>query len=215
MVALVGRAGAGKTTLLSLLLRFYTPQSGRVLLDGTDLRELDLAWLRRQIALVPQEPILFSTTIAENIAYGRPGATREEVVAAARAAGLHDFIQSLPENYGARVGERGARLSGGQRQMLSIARAFLKDAPILLLDEPTSNLDGTSERHVFESLNRLAAGRTLFVIAHRLTTARRADRILVVEAGQIVQAGTHGELLARGGAYAELCRDQLLTGAAS
>jgi ABC-type multidrug transport system fused ATPase/permease subunit len=186
-----------------------------VLLDGTDLRELDLAWLRRQIALVPQEPILFSTTIAENIAYGRPGATREEVVAAARAAGLHDFIQSLSENYGTKVGERGARLSGGQRQMLSIARAFLKDAPILLLDEPTSNLDGTSERHVFESLNRLAAGRTLFVIAHRLTTARRADRILVVEAGQIVEAGTHGELLARGGAYTELCRDQLLTGAAS
>jgi ABC-type multidrug transport system fused ATPase/permease subunit len=213
MVALVGRAGAGKTTLLSLLLRFYAPQSGRVLLDGTDLGQLDLAWLRRQIALVPQEPILFSTTIAENIAYGRPGATREAVVAAARAAGLHDFIQSLSEDYSTKVGERGARLSGGQRQMMSIARAFLKDAPILLLDEPTSNLDGTSERHVFESLNRLAAGRTLLVIAHRLTTARRADRILVVKAGQIVEAGTHGELLARGGAYAELCRDQLLTGA--
>jgi ATP-binding cassette, subfamily B, bacterial len=215
MVALVGRAGAGKTTLLSLLLRFYTPRSGRVTLDGNDLAGLDLDWLRRQIALVPQEPILFSTTLAENIAYGRPGAGRDEVVAAARAAGLHDFIESLPKGYDSQVGERGTRLSGGQRQMLSIARAFLKNAPILILDEPTSNLDGTSERHVFESLNRLAAGRTVLVIAHRLTTARRADRILVVAAGQIVEAGTHGELLARGGAYADLCRDQLLTGAAS
>jgi len=215
MVALVGRAGAGKTTLLSLLLRFYPPRAGRILLDGADLADLDLRWLRRQIALVPQEPILFSTTIAENIAYGRPGASREEVMAAAQAAGLHDFIRGQSAGYDSRVGERGMLLSGGQRQMLSIARAFLKDAPILILDEPTSNLDGMSERHVFESLGRLAAGRTVLVIAHRLTTARRADRILVVEAGRIAEVGSHAELLARGGIYAELCRDQLLTGTTS
>jgi ATP-binding cassette, subfamily B, bacterial len=208
MVAFVGRSGAGKTTLLSLLLRFYEPQSGRICLDGVDIQALDLKWLRRQIALVLQEPILFSTSLGENIAYGRPDATEADVVASSQAAGLHDWVMSLPEGYATQVGERGVRLSGGQRQRLSIARAFLKDAPILILDEPTSNLDATTERHIFESLERLARGRTTFVISHRLATAQRADRIVVLQDGVVVEQGTHSELLSARGAYAALYRDQ-------
>jgi ATP-binding cassette, subfamily B, bacterial len=209
MVAFVGRSGAGKTTLVSLLLRFYEPQAGRICLDGVDIQTLDLQWLRRRVALVLQEPIIFSTSFGENIAYGRPGATEADIVAASQAAGLHDWVVTLPDGYATEVGERGVRLSGGQRQRLSIARAFLKDAPILILDEPTSNLDATTERHIFESLDRLARGRTTLVISHRLATAQRADRIVVLEAGRIVEHGTHRTLLSARGAYAALYRDQL------
>jgi len=207
-VAFVGRSGAGKTTLVSLLLRFYRPVEGRVALDGQDIDELDLTWLRQQIALVLQEPIIFSGTLAENIAYGRPGATPDEIVAASRAAGLHEFVASLPDGYATEVGERGVRLSGGQRQRLSIARAFLKDARILILDEPTSNLDATTELQVFAALDELARGRTTLVISHRLATARRADRIVVLADGRIVEQGSHATLLAARGAYAQLYRDQ-------
>lgn len=207
-VAFVGRSGAGKTSLVSLLLRFYRPESGQILLDGVDIEALDLAWLRRQIALVLQEPIIFSGTLAENIAYGRPGATAAEVVAASRAAGLHEFVAGLRAGYDTEVGERGVRLSGGQRQRLSIARAFLKDAPILILDEPTSQLDSTTEQHVFASLDRLARGRTTLVISHRLATAQRADRIVVLADGRVVEQGPHEALLAAGGAYARLYGDQ-------
>ncbi len=207
-VALVGRSGAGKTTLASLLLRFYVPQAGRILLDGHDTADLDLSWLRRQVALVLQDPIIFSASLAENIAYGRPEADRRQVEGAARAAGMHDFIAGLPGGYDTQVGERGVRLSGGQRQRLSIARAFLKGAPILVLDEPTSSLDATTERHIFESLDRLAEGRTTLVIAHRLATARRADRIIVLEGGAIAEQGTHAQLMRRRGAYRRLHDDQ-------
>lgn len=208
MVAFVGQSGTGKTTLMSLLLRFYRPQSGHLLLDGVDITMLDLAWLRQQIAIVLQEPIIFSSSLAENIAYGRAGASRRDIERAGEAAGLHDFIRDLPDGYETAVGERGVRLSGGQRQRLSIARAFLKDAPILLLDEPTSNLDATTERHIFESIDRLARGRTTLVVSHRLVTARRADRIVVLAGGRIVEQGQHEALLSAGGAYARLYRDQ-------
>jgi ATP-binding cassette, subfamily B, bacterial len=207
-VAFVGRSGAGKTTLVSLVLRFYRPVGGRILLDGADIDALDLTWLRRQIALVLQEPIIFSGTLRENIAYGRQGATESDIVAASQAAGLHDFVVGLPDAYDTQVGERGVRLSGGQRQRLSIARAFLKDAPILILDEPTSNLDATTEHQIFASLDRLAHGRTTLVISHRLATVQRADRIVVLAGGQVVEQGTHESLLARGGAYAALHEDQ-------
>jgi ATP-binding cassette subfamily B protein len=209
MVALVGRSGAGKSTFLSLLMGFYRPQAGRVLLDGLDVRDADVKWLRRQMALVLQEPIIFSATLGENIAYGRPGATRAEIEAASIAANLHEFILTLPDGYETEVGERGARLSGGQKQRIGIARAFLKDAPILILDEPTSNLDAATERHIFEALDRLAVGRTTLVVAHRLTTARKADRIVVLEQGRVVEQGTHNALLAHGGRYASFWADQV------
>ncbi|WP_246736267.1 ABC transporter transmembrane domain-containing protein [Enterovirga aerilata] len=203
-VALVGPSGAGKSTVFQLLLRFYDPQAGRVLIDGHDLRELDPAELRRRIALVPQDPVIFMGTVAENIRYGRPEASEADVRRAAALASAAEFVEALPQGYDTPVGERGVTLSGGQRQRVAIARAILKDAPILLLDEATSALDAESERAVQQALDRLMRGRTTLVIAHRLATVRGADRILVMEAGRIVEEGTHDELVRKGGLYSRL-----------
>lgn len=186
-VGIVGETGAGKTTLLSLLVRFYDPTSGQILLDGVDLRDYRLVDLRDQFAIVLQEPVLFSTSIAENIAYARPDASEEEIVQAARAANAHDFIVSLPEGYESLVGERGMRLSGGERQRIALARAFLKDAPILILDEPTSSVDMATEADIMEAMNRLAEGRTTFMIAHRLTTLRDCDALVRIEGGRLLE----------------------------
>jgi ATP-binding cassette, subfamily B, bacterial len=207
-VALVGVTGAGKSTLVSLIARFFDPDRGRVLLDGVDVRHLALDDLRAQIAMVLQEPFLFPMTVAENIAYGRPTASREQIVAAAAAAHADDFIRALPAGYDTVIAERGSTLSGGERQRISIARALLKDAPILILDEPTSALDAQTESLIMRALDRLIAGRTTFIIAHRLSTVRRADRIAVLDRGKVVEMGTHEQLLALGGAYARLCRLQ-------
>jgi subfamily B ATP-binding cassette protein MsbA len=203
-VAIVGRSGAGKTTLASLIPRFYDADAGAVTIDGIDVQELSLASLRRQIGIVAQDPILFSGSVQENLLYGRPAAGAEELMAAARAANAHDFIEELPEGYATVVGERGLRLSGGQRQRLAIARTFLKDPPILILDEATASLDAESEHLIQEALRRLMRGRTTFIIAHRLSTILGADRILVMERGRIVDSGRHADLLARGGVYRRL-----------
>jgi ATP-binding cassette subfamily B protein len=211
-VALVGPSGAGKTTVFQLLLRFYTPEVGRILLDGVDIARLTLADLRGTMAIVPQETIVFSTTARENIRYGRPDAGNDEVEAAARAALAHDFLSELPQGYDTYLGEKGVRLSGGQRQRIAIARAILKNPPLLLLDEATSALDAESELQVQRALDRLMAERTTIVIAHRLATVLKADRIVVFEAGEVVATGTHEELVAQGGLYARLARLQLTEG---
>jgi ATP-binding cassette, subfamily B, bacterial MsbA len=209
MLAIVGRSGAGKTTLVNLIPRFYDVTSGAIVIDGRDIRDATLASLRSQVAIVTQETVLFDDTVAANIAYGRPEASREDIAAAAIAAHAHGFIEQLPEGYDTVVGERGQLLSGGQRQRLAIARAILRDAPLLILDEATSSLDAEAESLVQEALANLMLNRTSFVIAHRLSTVRRADAIVVLEQGRIVECGRHDELLARGGAYAKLYELQL------
>ncbi len=210
VTALVGPSGAGKSTLSALIPRLYDPDSGTVLLDGVDVRDLDLAWLRSRIGVVAQEPLLFSTTIGENIRYGREGAADGEIEAAARAANAHDFVAALPDGYQTQVGERGMQLSGGQKQRVAIARALLKDPPILILDEATSSLDAESEALVQEALERLMRHRTSLVIAHRLSTVRNADRVVVVDGGRIIETGSHDRLMASDGVYRRLVQHQLV-----
>ena len=209
VTALVGPSGGGKSTALALLLRFYEPQSGSIAVDGQDIAEHSRRSLRAQVGYVGQDAHLFSASIRENIAFGRLGAPESAIVAAAKAAHAHDFIMSFPQGYDTQVGEQGFRLSGGQRQRIAIARALIKDAPIILLDEATASLDSESERHIQDAMAHLCEGRTTLVIAHRLGTIMHADCILVVERGTVVESGRHEELLRRGGRYASFYRLQL------
>jgi ATP-binding cassette subfamily B protein len=211
-VALVGPSGAGKTTIIQLVQRFYDPQSGGISLDGIDLKDMDRGAFRKSIALVPQDPVIFADTARENIRFGRPEATDAEVEIAARAAAAHDFLSELPEGYDSYVGERGVMLSGGQKQRIAIARAILRDAPILLLDEATSALDAESENAVQQAVDQLSLNRTTLIVAHRLATVKKADRIIVFEAGKIVAQGTHDSLVAEDGLYARLARLQFTAG---
>jgi len=211
-VAFVGPSGAGKTTIIQLILRFYDPASGRITLDGVDLRDVSRAVFRQSVALVPQDPVIFAASARENIRFGRPDATDSEITAAAEAAAAHGFITALPDGYDSYLGERGVMLSGGQKQRIAIARAILRDAPVLLLDEATSALDAESERAVQAAVDRLSADRTTLIVAHRLATVKKADRIVVLEAGQIVDMGTHDELVTKGGLYARLARLQFTDG---
>ncbi len=213
-VALVGPSGAGKTTTFQLLMRFFDPDTGRIALDGVDIRDVTRTDLRRQFALVPQEPVIFATSARENIRFARPEASDAEVEAAAKAAAADEFLVKLPQGYDTYVGERGVMLSGGQKQRIAIARAILRDAPVLLLDEATSALDAESERAVQNAVERLAEGRTTLIIAHRLATVKRADRIVVFQDGRIVAEGSHGALVAEDGLYARLARLQFTDGAA-
>jgi subfamily B ATP-binding cassette protein MsbA len=210
VIAFVGLSGAGKTTLVNLIPRFFDVKSGAILMDGVDIRDVTLKSLRAQIGIVTQETVLFDESIASNIAYGSPGASRADIEGAARAAHAHEFIVTLPEKYDTWIGERGQRLSGGQRQRLAIARALLKNSPILILDEATSSLDAESERLVQEALANLMRDRTSFVIAHRLSTVRRADKIIALERGRVAEIGRHEELLSRpDGVYAKLYAQQI------
>ena len=214
-MALVGPSGAGKSTLMKLLVRFYDVTQGRITLDGTDIREVTLKSLRQQIAIVPQDPILFSGTIAENLRYGQPAATDEQIHQAARLAFADTFIEQMPQGYQTEVGERGVKLSGGQKQRLAIERAFVKDAPVVILDEPTSALDAESESLIKEALQRLLRRRTALIIAHRLSTIEHADRVIVIDDGRIRESGRHAELLRHpNGLYRRYASQQLALGVA-
>jgi ATP-binding cassette, subfamily B, bacterial len=204
VVGIVGQTGAGKTTLVALLPRFYEPHSGRIVIDGEDIRNITLQSLRDHFSIVLQEPLLFSGSIAENIRYGRLEASHDEIIGAAEAANAHDFIMRLPRKYETILGERGAKLSGGERQRIAVARAFLRNSPILILDEPTSSIDTKTESVILDALERLMDGRTTFMIAHRLSTVRHADLLLVLQDGRIVEYGNHDELVARQGVYHQL-----------
>jgi ATP-binding cassette subfamily B protein len=208
MIGLVGKSGVGKTTTVNLVARFYEVDRGAIEIDGVDIRKIRLEELRRQIGIVPQEPVLFSGTIAENISYGKPEASFGEIMAAARAANAHPFITAKPDGYDTQVGERGGGLSGGEKQRIAIARAVLHDPKILILDEATSSVDVETEKQIQEAIAQLVKGRTTFAIAHRLSTLRNADRLVVLDGGRIVEVGTHDQLMAREGAFYELVKLQ-------
>ncbi|WP_415402269.1 ABC transporter transmembrane domain-containing protein [Tateyamaria sp. SN3-11] len=214
-VAFVGPSGAGKTTIIQMLLRFYDPQEGVIRLDGVDVAQMEREAFRQHIALVPQDPMIFAASAGENIAFGRPGASREDIEAAAKTAAAHDFISGLPDGYDSPLGERGVMLSGGQKQRIAIARAILRDAPVLLLDEATSALDAESERAVQMAVDSLSQGRTTLIVAHRLATVKKADRIVVLDQGRVVAQGPHDQLVAEGGLYARLARLQFTDGIAA